>query len=241
MNSWVELSRHCQSSLVPLLTTRRGSRVLVRSLRVRTTAYALEHARLLLTENRGPNRHSDLPLPPCNQNHEVNERRDDLLLILPDYASAWHSYYEPLKRIEDDHIAEGAQWLMFVVLFTALLIRLDAAQDNPADQARLGIILVVLSMTPTIHISAVVVWELRQMSMGLSAGLDSKDTKDSVELDEEQDGAAEEVEGGPQETRGVAGAAADLAEVQIGQSTEPGGFWFAGPLVCLPDGGISEM
>ena len=67
------------------------------------------------------------------------------------------SFYEPYNDIRDDRLAEASQWLLFVVLVTALLISLKATEDNPRDQAQLGIILTVLSLIPALYM-AVSLW-----------------------------------------------------------------------------------
>lgn len=145
--------------------------------------------------------------------------------------------------------------MLFVVLFTALLIRVNVAQESPPEQAKLGAILIVLSMIPAIQMSVVLVWELGEL---ISADRGREDTK-GVMLDEE---------GGPQEIRGVAGAAAALDQEgghlcqdssgkrvhvvstshefelavynqeEAGQNlafSDQGESWFAAPLVCLSE------
>ena len=136
----------------------------------------------------------------------MTHRRDIFLLLLSNHASARHSYYEPLKCPEDDHLAEASQWLLFVVLFTALLIRVDVAQDNPTDQARLGVLLVVLSLMPLAYMILVTVLEFRELGVDVSAEGENKDAKDIVSSDEEQAGDAVEVEVGR-----VAGAGGEKA------------------------------
>ena len=56
-----------------------------------------------------------------------------------------YGHYHPYADNDDDILAEAAQWDYFLVLFLALLIRVDATGDSPKQQRFLGITLI--SMT----------------------------------------------------------------------------------------------
>ena len=70
--------------------------------------------------------------------------------------------YEPFKDISDDRLAEASQWVLFSVLFTALLIRVDVAKEDKDDQEKLGIILVVLTLVPVLYAVALTMSDLNQ-------------------------------------------------------------------------------
>ena len=70
--------------------------------------------------------------------------------------------YEPFKDIYDDRLAEASQWVLFSVLFTALLIRVDVAKEDKDDQEKLGIILVVLTLVPVLYAVALTMYDLNQ-------------------------------------------------------------------------------
>ena len=70
--------------------------------------------------------------------------------------------YEPFEDINDDRLAEASQWVLFSVLFTALLIRVDVAKEDKDDQEKLGIILVVLTLVPVLYAVALTMSDLNQ-------------------------------------------------------------------------------
>ena len=54
-------------------------------------------------------------------------------------------------RDDDDYVAEAAQWLLYTVLFMALLVQVDVTDDDDADeQTRLSWILICLNMVPVV-------------------------------------------------------------------------------------------
>ena len=97
------------------------------------------------------------------------------------------SYYEPFNDIRDDRLAEASQWLLFVVFFTALLIRLDATEDNPSDQAQLGIILILLSLIPAVYMTTTLCLEfidlIRAHKGAEVSPVPEKDEDDQSEVD----------------------------------------------------------
>ena len=64
-------------------------------------------------------------------------------------------------RDDDDYVAEAAQWLLFTVLFTALLVQVDATDDDPAEQTRLSVILICLNMVP---VAVSVTYSLKELN-----------------------------------------------------------------------------
>ena len=97
------------------------------------------------------------------------------------------SYYEPFNDIRDDRLAEASQWLLFVVFFTALLIRLDATEDNPSEKAQLGIILILLSLIPAVYMTTTLCLEfidlIRAHKGAEVSPVPEKDEDDQSEVD----------------------------------------------------------
>jgi len=53
-----------------------------------------------------------------------------------------YSLYAPFREDDDDFLQELTQWQLFMVLFCAILTRVDASADTHADQTYLGYLLV---------------------------------------------------------------------------------------------------
>ena len=89
-------------------------------------------------------------------------------------SSARRSYYEPFNDIKDDHLAEASQWLLFTVLFTALLVKVDVTKDNATDQANLAAILIILSLIPGCYMAYLTLKELHDLALvGAEEGVSS--------------------------------------------------------------------
>ena len=60
-----------------------------------------------------------------------------------------YSYYRPYAENDDDILAETAQWELFMVLFAAQLIRVDATGDHPDQQRLLGRLFMAITALPS--------------------------------------------------------------------------------------------
>ena len=59
-----------------------------------------------------------------------------------------YAYYSPFIEADQDIIAEGAQWSLFFILFSALLIRVNIDNESPQDRAYFDAIMVIVNVMP---------------------------------------------------------------------------------------------
>ena len=72
-----------------------------------------------------------------------------------------YSFYHPFLDHEDDWLSEIVQWQTFFILFSALLLKLDATSEDNDQQDLLGGILIVICLIPL----AIVMWLIATSSV----------------------------------------------------------------------------
>ena len=85
-------------------------------------------------------------------------------IIICHVAIKVYAYYAPFKEDNDDRLAEAAQWLLYCVLFSSLLLLAEFPNQTGDDDEKMGPILVLLSLAPTVYMFGLVINELHGLA-----------------------------------------------------------------------------